>query len=53
MLHTLLDTLHYYIDIDIDGFQGAVLPCALPCATLGFRLVDMEDIECRVVSCRV
>ena len=49
MLHTLLHILHYYIDIDIDGSQGAVLPCA----TLGFRLVDTEDIECRVVSRRV
>ena len=41
MLHTLLHTLHYYIDVDIDGFHGAVLSCA----TLGFRLVDTEDIE--------
>ena len=44
-----------YIVILIVILMGSRVLCyhVLPCATLGFRLVDTEDIERRVVSCRV
>ena len=53
MLYILCYILYIFILIVI--LMGSRVLCyhVLPCATLGFRLVDTEDIQCRVVSCRV